>query len=179
MTCIVGLVHKGKIYIGGDSCGSDAWSWQTVNNPKVFKVQDFLIGCTSSFRMIDLLAYKLQVDRSHPDDSDDKFMRTTFIDAVRQCLKDGGFTETDDDGKPCGGNFLVGYNGRLYEVQDDFSILNCPDWGCSVGSGEQAARGSLWTTRDIQNPTKRIQTALEAAEAVVPSVRGPFIILDI
>lgn len=177
MTCIVGVVNKSKIYMGGDSCGSSSWSWQTVGNPKVFKVQDFLIGCTSSFRMIDLLAHNLNVQRSHPDDSDDKFMRTTFIEGVRACLKNGGFSKKDAPEK--GGNFLVGYNGKLYEVQDDFSILNCPEWGASVGSGEFAARGSLWTTRKDKDPKKRVQTALEAAEAVVPSVRGPMVILEL
>ena len=95
MTCIVGVVDKGKIHMGGDSCGSSMHSWQTVGNPKVFKVQNFLIGCTSSFRMIDLLAHNLNVSRSHPDDSDDKFMRTAFIEGVRACLKKGGFTKSD------------------------------------------------------------------------------------
>lgn len=174
MTCIVGVVDKNKVYMGGDSCGSNSASWQTVGNPKVFKVQDFLIGCTSSFRMIDLLAHNLNVERSHPKDSDDKFLRTTFIENVRKCLKDGGYGK---DGQ--GGNFLIGYQGRLYEVQNDFSILNCSDWGSSVGSGEGPARGSLWTTRKEKDPKKRVMTALEAAEAVVPSVRGPMLILDL
>lgn len=177
MTCIVGVVDKGKIYMGGDSCGASSYSWQTVGNPKVFTVQKFLIGCTSSFRMIDLLAHRLNVKRSHPDDSDDKFMRTTFIEGVRACLKDGGYAKKE--APETGGNFLVGYNGMLYEVQNDFSILNCPDWGASVGSGEDAARGSLWTTRKEKDPKKRVLTALEAAEAVVPSVRGPMIVLSI
>lgn len=174
MTCIVGIVNKNKVYMGGDSCGSSPSSWQTVGNPKVFKVQNFLIGCTSSFRMIDLLAHNLNVQRAHPDDPDDKFMRTAFIEGVRRCLKDGGYGKEDK-----GGNFLVGYNGVLYEVQGDYSVLNCPDWGSSVGSGEGPARGSLWTTQYEKDTKKRILTALEAAEAVVPSVRGPMMVLDI
>ena len=174
MTCIVGVVNKNKIYMGGDSCGSNHSSWQTVGNPKVFAVQDFLIGCTSSFRMIDLLTHNLSVRRSHPDDSDDKFMRTTFIEGDRSCLKEGGYGKDDE-----GGNFLVGYYNKLYEVQNDFSILNCPEWGSSVGSGQGPARGSLWTTRKEKDPKKRVMTALEAAEAVVPSVRGPMLVLNI
>ncbi len=177
MTCIVGVVKKGVkdiVYMGGDSCGSSPASWQTVGNPKVFKVGEFLIGCTSSFRMIDLLAHNLDVERSHPDDSDDKFLRTTFIENVRKCLKVGGYGKEDR-----GGNFLIGYRGKLYEVQGDFSVLNCPEWGSSVGSGEGPARGSLWTTRKEKDPKKRVMTALEAAEAVVPSVRGPMLILDL
>lgn len=178
MTCIVGVTHKGKVYMGGDSCGSNSMSQQTVGNSKVFKVQDFLIGCTSSFRMIDLLTHNLSVGREHPKDSDDLFMRTTFIEGVRLCLKKGGFAKITA-GVESGGNFLVGYHGKLYEVQNDYSILNCEDWGSSVGSGEGPARGSLWTTRKGKDPKIRVKTALEAAEAIVPSVRGPMVILTL
>ncbi len=178
MTCIVGVVHKNKIYMGGDSCGSSASSWSQVGNPKVFQVKDFLIGCTSSFRMIDLLTHELDVGRDHPEDSDDKFMRTTFIEGIRSCLKKGGFARSQG-GVETGGNFLVGYNGKLYEVQGDYSILNCPEWGQSVGSGEGPARGSLWTSRKEKDAKKRVITALESAEAVVPGVRGPMVVLSL
>ena len=178
MTCIVGVTNKGKVYMGGDSCGSSSASQQTVGNPKVFKVQDFLIGCTSSFRMIDLLTHNLSVGRDHPEDSDDLFMRTTFIEGVRNCLKKGGFARVSA-GVESGGNFLVGYHGKLYEVQGDYSILNSEDWGNCVGSGEGPARESLWTTRKGKDPKVRVRTALEAAEAIVPSVRGPMVLLTL
>jgi hypothetical protein len=155
--------------MGGDSCGSDYSSYLIVGNPKIFRVHNILIGCCGSFRVIDLLRYRL--DFTPSDDWDaDRFMRTTFIDAVRECFKEGGY---DDDKR--GGNFLAGYRGRLYEIQPDYSILNAPEWGFAVGSGETAARGSLYTTRDQWDSVDRIQTALEAAEAIVPSVKGPFV----
>ena len=178
MTCIVGVVSDGVVYIGGDSCASNGYSWVTAGNSKVFKVNNFLIGCTSSFRMIDLLRYNLRLTRPHPEDSDDKFMRLAFVEDVRDCLKTGGLAKKEFD-RETGGNFLVGYKRKLYEVQVDYSVLNCPDWGSSVGSGESAARGSLWTTRDITDPQKRVLMALESAEAVVPSVRGPMIVLTL
>lgn len=178
MTCIVGIVSEETVYMGADSCASNGHSWLIVGNPKVFKVGQFLIGCTSSFRMIDLLRYNLTITRPHPEDSDDKFIRSTFVDNVRDCLKSGGLAKKESD-KETGGNFLVGYKGRLYEVQVDYSVLNCPDWGSSVGSGESAARGSLWTTRDAAGPQERVLMALESAEAVVPSVRGPMIVLTL
>jgi ATP-dependent protease HslVU (ClpYQ) peptidase subunit len=175
MTCIVGIVHNNKVYIGGDSCGSysDNGPQHIIKTPKVFKVQEFIIGCTTSFRMIDLFTYHLEIDRSHPADSDDKFMRTSFIEGVRNCLKEG---EHEREGY--GGNFLVGYKNHLYEVQSDYSVLNCEDWGNAVGCGEQASRGSLYSTRNEQDPRRRVLTALEAAEATTAGVRGPFIVLQ-
>ena len=176
MTCIVGIAHKGMIHMGGDSCGSDG-SWQEVLNPKVFIVDDrFLIGCTTSFRMIDLLRFELEVDIQSPNQSDDEFMRTTFIHAVRECFKEGGWMENSSE-KNEGGNFLVGYQGTLYEVQDDFSVLNSKDC-MAIGSGSLPARGSLYTSKEDPNIPRRITLALEAAEATITSVRGPFVQLQ-
>jgi hypothetical protein len=81
--------------------------------------------------------------------------------------------------KSSGGNFLVGYKGKLYEIQDDFSVLNSPDIGMSVGSGASSARGSLHTTRDDKKPHDRILKALEAAASVAVGVAAPFIQLEL
>lgn len=58
LTCIVGMTHKGKVYIGADSLGSNGFTQSIRKESKVFKNGEFLIGCTSSFRMIDLLKWK-------------------------------------------------------------------------------------------------------------------------
>ncbi|WP_245320978.1 hypothetical protein [Bradyrhizobium sp. NAS96.2] len=53
MTCIVGLVDKGQVFIGGDSAGVNAERLALVvrNDRKVFRNGDFVMGFTSSFRM--------------------------------------------------------------------------------------------------------------------------------
>lgn len=173
MTCIVGIAKEGRVYLGGDSCGSSSSSWQHVPNPKVFHVQDrFLIGVCGSFRMVDLLRYGLRVQSQDGQDVDE-FVRTEFVGSVRTLFRESGFL-TKEDQREYGGNFLLGYRGHLFEFQNDFSVLNAPDWGLAIGSGEQPARGSLFTTRGDWDARRRIQLALEAAEATTPSVRGPF-----
>ncbi len=37
MTCIVGLIEKGIVYIGGDSASTDNCDIKTIKSPKVFK----------------------------------------------------------------------------------------------------------------------------------------------
>lgn len=182
MTCIVGIVFDNRVYMGADSYGSNGYSGGTVLNPKCFISGEFIIGCTSTFRLIDVLRYKLVIPKIHPDDQADadKYMRTTFIDAVRKCLTENGHLSKNTDGLESGGNFLVGYKNGLYEVQSDFSVLTVPIWGHSVGSGENSARGSLYTTKDMQlTPEQRITTALESASSTVPSVRPPFVIITL
>lgn len=182
MTCIVAVADKDKVYMGADTYGSSYSSGTYVDNPKCFINGEFLIGCTSTFRIIDLLRYALSVPKVHPEfqNDPDKYMRTVFIDSVRRCFKDNGCLSIEG-GVEHGGNFLVGYRGKIYEVQGDFSILNVPDYGASVGSGENAARGSLFTTKDMKQlkPKERVLKALESAVAVVPSVRGPFVTLEL
>tara|TARA_Y100000034_G_scaffold136870_1_gene216550 strand:+ start:2931 stop:3464 length:534 start_codon:yes stop_codon:yes gene_type:complete len=177
MTCIVGIVENKKVYLGADSCASNNYTWNSSGNHKLFKTGDFLIGGTSSFRMIDLLAYKLYVKKAKKIDTM-TFMKTTFIDSIRELFSKNGYSEISKN-QEVGGNFLIGFDKQIFEIQNDFSVLVIPEWGFSVGSGQDAARGSLYTTRNSNNPKKRLLKALAAAEAVVPSVRGPFNIMSI
>jgi 20S proteasome alpha/beta subunit len=55
MTCIVGIVHEGKVYLGADSAGSTNDFIATRKEPKAFKINNFGFAYTSSFRMGDLL----------------------------------------------------------------------------------------------------------------------------
>lgn len=176
MTCIVGAAHKGIVYIGADSCGSGGGVQETVVNPKVFKVQDFVIGCTTSFRMIDILSYSIKF----PDvDKDlDSYMRTKFVSELIKAFKDNGFRK-EKEGVLSGGTFLVGLKGRLFTIQDDFSVLSVEKYGASVGCGLKAARGSLHSTFEYlkSEPKERVMLALKAAESISTGVRGPFKIL--
>jgi ATP-dependent protease HslVU (ClpYQ) peptidase subunit len=174
LTCVVAIAKDGIVYIGADSCGSTATSAMVVTNPKVFLVDNrFIIGVCASFRAIDLLNYSLKVPKQASSVSDDAFMRTVFISAVRETFIKNGFPREDDIDDV---NFLVGYRGRVFCVEDDYSIINPVAWGHAIGSGAEAARGSLWTTKDAPDVEARIMIALEASEAMTPSVRGPFLL---
>ncbi|OFW63650.1 MAG: hypothetical protein A2Y74_04410, partial [Actinobacteria bacterium RBG_13_63_9] len=117
MTCVVGLVDKGSVCIGADSAGVQGWALTVRADEKVFRRGPFLMGFTTSFRMGQLLRYRLDVpDQAGPDVPE--FMATVFIDAVRECLKAGGWA-TVKDGNETGGGFLVGYRGRLFTIGND------------------------------------------------------------
>ena len=51
MTCIVGLKKDYKIYIGGDTLGSNLYSKTVRMDDKVFIKDDMIFGFTSSYRM--------------------------------------------------------------------------------------------------------------------------------
>ena len=175
MTCIVGLVHEGVVYIGGDSAGVGGMSLTVRADEKVFQNGEFLMGFTTSFRMGQLLRYSLKPPRRHPDDDIHQYMVVDFVNAVRGCLKAGGYASKEDEVES-GGTFLVGYAGHLFTVDSDYQVGIPEDGYAAVGSGQDIAQGSLFATQG-QEPRQRVLTALQAAERFNAGVRGPFHIL--
>ena len=174
MTCIVGVVDKGKVYIGGDSAGVAGYSLKVRADEKVFQNGPFLFGFTSSFRMGQLLRYAFTPPKHDSDLSDYQYLVTAFVNAVRQCLKDGGFATKESEAEK-GGIFLLGYRGHLYKVESDYQVGQSVDSYDTCGCGEDIAVGALYATEG-QDAKKRINKALEAAERFSAGVRGPFVV---
>lgn len=178
MTCIVGLESEGRVWLGGDRAAVDQSHFLThCEQPKVFRRAGLVFGYTSSFRMGQLLQYRLAVPDIPDDQPIDEYMATSFIDAVRNCLKDGGYTKVDCSRETIG-TFLVGVRGHLYVVDDDYNVRRDNGGFNAVGSGLSVALGSLHSTAKLRmHPRERIGMALEAASTFVTSVRGPFDII--
>lgn len=174
MTCIVGLVHDGKVSIGGDSAGVDGATYGLVvrADRKVFKNGDFVMGFTASFRMGQLLHHSFSPPKRHPEMDIEKFMVTEFVDAARQCLKEGGYAQRCNESER-GGDFIVGYAGRLFRISEDYQVAEAADGFQAVGCGEQIALGALFAAQEGA-PLDRLRVALEAAERFSAGVRGPF-----
>ena len=177
MTCIVGIVQDGRIYMGGDNQGSDGSNKTSLKNRKVFQNGPFLIGYTSSYRMGQLLQYSFYPPAIKENQDVLDYMTTDFVNSVRECLRSGGYA-TNDKGEERGGNFLVGYKGRLFEIQNDFSVMESSHAFNSVGCGYPYALGSLITSDD-QTPKDRIINALKAAEVFSVGVGKEFDVLEL
>ena len=173
MTCIVGLVDNGKIYMGGDSAGVAGLDMYGRADQKVFRVDKFVMGFTDSFRMGQLLRYDLKPPKMYPDADIYKYMVTEFIDEVRLCLKRGGYASKKDETER-GGTFLVGYSGRLFRIEGDYQVGETILPFSACGCGQSFALGSLYSTEAWTNPTKRIEKALSAAQEFSAGVREPF-----
>lgn len=175
MTCIVALEYEGKVYMGGDSAAVAGWDIQATANPKVFLVGDFLIGYTSSFRMGQLLQYNLTIPENI-DGDDMRYLVTKFIPAVRECLKEGGYTKVDNS-REDGGYFLVGYRGRAYKVANDFQITRMANGFIATGCGEGYALGALAAV-EIVDPEKAVIRALEVAGMFSNGVCSPYYVIS-
>jgi ATP-dependent protease HslVU (ClpYQ) peptidase subunit len=177
VTAIVGLVHEGTVYLGGDSAGVAGWSLTVRADAKVFANGPYILGFTTSFRMGQLLRYAFEPPKPEGEDLA-RFMATTFVDTVRETLKTGGWLRRDSE-REDGGTFLVGVEGRLFEVHDDFQVGEPADGYTAVGCGHEIAVGALYATaRSRMAPQRRVRLALEAAERFSAGVRGPFTYAD-
>jgi ATP-dependent protease HslVU (ClpYQ) peptidase subunit len=180
MTCVAGLVKGSRVYIAGDSAGSnDSHQLTLRRDKKVFRRDDLgmIFGCCGSFRMFQLLHHAFAPPLPASEEEDlEHYMATDFIDAVRSCFAEGGFAKKKQE-REKGGFFLVGLRGRLFQVEGDYQVGESLDGYAAIGSGGNIALGALFVTRHLDlSPEQRLRDALEAAQHHITSVRAPFVI---
>lgn len=174
MTCIVGLVHDNVVTLGADSIGAHSGVAQVRADAKVFKLGEFAVGFTTSWRMGQVLRYHF-TPPSVPDGMDlHAYMVIHFIEALRTVARQQAVTSIDKSVETLG-QFLVGVRGRLFEIDADFQVGEtvCPY--AAVGAGYHFALGAMYATqRGGMSPRERITVALEASAEHSPWVRGPW-----
>lgn len=180
MTCIVGFVHQNQfgqkqVYMGGDSSGLSGWDLTQRKDPKVFYVGKVVIGFTSSFRMGQILQHSFVPPDRTPGEDLYQYMCTRFIDEVRKVLHTKGFTERKNDREE-GGQFLVGIEGRLFNVGSDFQVGENIHGFDAIGCGGSQAVGALAVLSALPNLAAKdvVLNALKIAEVFSGGVRGPF-----
>lgn len=177
MTCIVALREKDTVFLGGDSAGSDGDTVTIRGDAKVFRRGPMLFGFAGSFRMGDLLHYKLALPQHAPGKPDAEYIVSDFIEAVRTCLKAGGFRRIESNVE-VGGTFIIVYRARVYQVFSDFQVGIPEAPFCAIGCGECFALGALHILERQAIPARRkVVKALEAAARFSDGVREPFHIL--
>ena len=185
MTCIVAIAQNGTVYMGSDHAASDDKTGWILSRkePKCFKVGQYGIAFTDSFRMGQILQYSWNPPKYTPTKTNsglDKFMRTKFIDSVKAAFKDNGYgsigSSSDED---TGGIFIVGLEGRIFTIDEDFHVGENVVNYMAEGSGGQIALGALHATKNQKNPRLRIKAALEAATEFNMSVAAPYTYIQI
>lgn len=181
MSCIVGLVHEGKVYLGGDSAGSDGFTINGYRAPKVWKQGEFVIGVCGRYVPMQLLRESFAPPAFKEGQSADKYMITEFLPAYRKLMQEWGYGKKEAKNESCGEDtgtgVLVGVRGRLFRIESEFQVLEPIHEYAADGSGTYHAMGSLYSTEG-KEPRERITEALKAAEYFVCTVRSPFVIVE-
>lgn len=178
MTCIAGLVHNRKVYMGCDSMSAIGYDLRLVPGQKVFRRDNFLIGGTGSARMLQVVRYEMTIPEYHPDVDVMQYMVSQFAEAFRNAMKTAGEAEKSNERESYSGLLMVGFRGRLFIIDSAYAVIEAADGYDAIGCGDSFARGSLFTSADDpvmrSDPVGRIETALRAAERMSIGVRGPF-----
>ena len=178
MTCVAAYKTMGGVWMGADSAGVSGYGLCVRKDRKVFRNGPMLFGFTSSFRMGQILRHSFIIpDRGRA--SVDRYMHTTFIDAVRDALASGGYRRKTNE-EEHGGEFLVAYAGRIFHIQEDFQVAESRADFDACGCGAHVALGSMFCSKSSKvrgTPREIVTTALRAAEQYSAWVRGPFYVL--
>ena len=138
MTIIVGLVRDNEVYMGCDGAGTGHnYTQSKIVEPKVFSNGETLMGMCGSFRLGQILQYVLKIpDRDPRNECDMSWLVNDYVDAVRNTLKNKGHIhEKDGEFNIPNGDYLLGYKGSLYVVEDNFQILKIDEEYLTTGCG--------------------------------------------
>lgn len=185
MTCLAGIIDKINdcVWLGGDSLGSNGYDKAVYIQTKVFRNKLFknvIMGSTNTFRHIDLLRYSdnlfEEIDLYKNTQIDHEYMVTKFIPNLIN-LFNGGIKSIGETDR--GANLIVCVKNKIFEIQEDYSVLEPMLGFCSVGCGQNFAYGSMFSTKDLDIPIpKKIELALESAEQCGCGVQRPFTIIN-
>ena len=167
MTIIAGIAHDGKVYMAGDRGMSDKTFIGSMVTPKIHKVGPIIMGYSASQgtgQLAHLIAYPKPTYENL-----EAWLRIDFCDAIQ---KASDLFKIDINTEDNGADFLVGIDGRLFEIStEDWSVAEYDM--IATGSGFAYAMGSLFSTRDWENPRERVKEAVKASIRYSPTCQGP------
>ena len=178
MTCIIGLVWNDETLIAGDSASvsTSQHSIGPSDDPKIFRNNEFIMGGTTSFRMIQILQHSLIIPKYFEEMDFREYIATWFIGAVRRSFDEAGFSNKKNEVET-GGTFMVGYKNNLVQIQDDYSYQISSGAEFAIGSGHISALSSLFSTRG-KDAKERLMIAMQATERFNITVRRPFHVIS-
>lgn len=187
MSCVVGLIEGGSVYMGADSAAVAGFDLYVRKDRKLFRRGEFLFGVSGSSRVQDRLRYGLVLPE-HPVGMDAmEYLAVPFVDALRADLQAAGVGRKENEVEAMADQaaLLVGYRGGLFTVFCDYQVAENHASYAAVGCGADFAVGALHALSACEErhpvriphltPRGRLEVALTAAEQWSAGVRGPFI----
>jgi len=174
MTCVIGLIRDGHVYLGADSLYLNGWHMVRTPHPKIFHKGGLLIGTEGDQRVSDVMEYNFDLpdgDYAAPCE----YLGSAFITALRACLHEhGGMKENGMEAV-----IMIGYKGGLFIIGEDFTLSEIGSSYEAIGAGAKYAMGYMYAMEKTRlSPERLIEQALECAEYFCAGVRGPFVVME-
>jgi len=164
MTCIVGVEHGGRVYLGGDACVAWADCQTRLPQRKVRRVSGIVMGASGAMREVGLV---LTWTPPRYDGSDPHlWVVEVFAAEFLRRLKAGGVRKPQVE-------LLIGVGGTLLSVDAWGGEHGWPEGYGASGSGAEVAKGALGALPRA-SPRTRLRRALELAAEHCYAVSPPF-----
>ena len=169
MTCIIGLVDNGHVYMGCDSRLNRGWMVaETRTSGKLVSVGEMLIGVAGATRGQNLIAHHFTAPERGVGESDDGYIEGTITAALQQLMErhDYDFAESE---------LLIGYRGHLYRIGCDYGCSEPAEGVAGIGAGGSYAVGAVLAFLKAKwQPERAIMDALEIAGQSANGVAAPY-----
>lgn len=177
MTCIVGLVKGSSVWLGGDRAATDDGLNRTlIKEPKVFEKGHIGFGVCGLPKVMDAIQHAIEMPPYSGEDPK-TFLVAQVIPALREGLKKLECTEEHNGQHYFHGALLVAFQGRLFEVQGNFQLVEASVDFAAVGSGAEPALGSLRSSKG--KPRERLFEALKVSAENNAGVAQPFDVIEV
>jgi ATP-dependent protease HslVU (ClpYQ) peptidase subunit len=177
MTCVVGLLSEGKVYMGCDTRSRTITSNSEVVNgffEKIFQKNGFLFGICGNALYFNILKYRFNPPTRPTKVPELKYLKTLFVNKIQDCLKEAKYLEKDENV-----SILLG-SDKLYCIDSIYNVVEIKDPYFSIGSGSDYALRALEATRQLDlTPKERIELALKEACKFDNACSPPFIIKEL
>jgi ATP-dependent protease HslVU (ClpYQ) peptidase subunit len=180
VTVIAGAIDKdGTVFMGCDGVALENGRVKTLRWPKVRLIGDFLIGVAGSMRVMQIAHHCFSPPTPAADSDLLAYMVNDFVDALRVCMKEkGGESKGDGDAEEMNGCLLVARDGRLFEVDSAYAVIELREPYHAVGCANQEARCAMHARRGSRAKSI-VKAGLEGAAAYDINIRPPFTIESI
>lgn len=192
MTCIAGYTKGKHTWMGGDAAAVDGYHAVDIySKAKVFKLfsddgkTTWLFGFAGCFRIGQIVKYNLHPPSllKHPEKDIEEIFACALIDTLRHCLKKAGVLKENDGvvSMASDTSFLIGVNGRLATIDQDFQVIPLEKPYAAIGIGGNYATGALGIMDEFDattDPVRRLTLALHIAHAHNAGIQKPFTIIS-
>lgn len=184
MTAIVAYTDGKTIYMAGDSFIGDDATKDSCKAPKVYQVgKNLLVGLCGQVRQELLLESFLK--KTFPKKTSmvtEDWIKFEMPNLLFHYFKDNGAVVEREGAHTLGDSeYILGFDGKLFYLNDDFGVWETKENVASIGAGKQYCLGALHVLKEelSGNPEAVLIKSLEAAEKWCPLVTGPFILRKI
>ena len=166
MTCIVALQSEEGVWLGTDS-GVTTSHIVSDCGPKVIQFGEIVIAYAGSVRAAQILEHNVTIPKL-PKVVTARVLVRKLVDPLRTAVASHGGTKESSELE-----LLVIVRGKIWVLTDNYTLLPCTRGYGVGGEAEDIARGVVEALED-QPPKVRVTRALEIAEKLCNSVKGPF-----